>query len=285
MRFSWLLVTLFYVKTRLVAGYVYDADYLIPRECDLCLASTCPQLTYCVGEVVKDHCGCCQICSSDLFPKQPKKHLSETPVEEPATGALDSYENKSDDPCEKRRCPKFKVCMKNVQGLPICACPSSFVCKNHGNRGKSEEICGSDGQTYDSKCHLRIASCNAARRIKRKHEGVCTDADVAEINSMMERKDFNEIDFGKNIDKQEAEYLANINRAKKRRLRQKKKKEKKKRRQRKRERKERAKKKGNRRQKRMKRRNDGYNMYSKRYGYLIGKHTKWGRSQVRKSRI
>ena len=96
MRFSWLLVSLYCLKTLLVSGYVYDADYLIPRECDLCLASTCPQLTYCIGEVVKDHCGCCQICSSDLFPKKSAKQLPETPIEAlPATVTPEVEQNKS----------------------------------------------------------------------------------------------------------------------------------------------------------------------------------------------
>lgn len=201
----------------------------------------------------------------------------------------------SENPCEQRSCPKYKVCMINVQGLPICTCPSTFVCKSHGKnrKGIPSKVCGNDGLTYDSRCHLRIASCTSIRRIKRLHDGECTGAEKAEnridnnnnFGGNVQKSDMNELDFGRGIEKEDADYLATVNKAKRRRQRQKKKKDKRKRRQRKRERKERSKKKGSRRQKRMKRRNDGYNMYSKRYGYLIGKHTKWSRSQIRKSKI
>lgn len=49
------------------ASFEYDPDYLVPSECTPCDAKSCPQLTYCAGVVVKDHCGCCNRCSSDLF--------------------------------------------------------------------------------------------------------------------------------------------------------------------------------------------------------------------------
>jgi len=51
-------------------GYEYDTDYLMPSQCPPCDAKSCPQLTYCVGVVVKDHCGCCNRCSSELFQTQ-----------------------------------------------------------------------------------------------------------------------------------------------------------------------------------------------------------------------
>lgn len=48
-------------------SYEYDPEYLLPSVCPECEAKSCPQLTYCAGVVVKDHCGCCNRCSSDLF--------------------------------------------------------------------------------------------------------------------------------------------------------------------------------------------------------------------------
>lgn len=284
MKISLLVVLLSWLKAVLVSSYVYDPDYLVPPKCKPCDAKSCPQLTFCAGKVVKDHCGCCPRCSSDLF--QPHQTIQQT-ASNSETESPVGEEDISDNPCEKRQCPKFKVCMINVQGLPICTCPSTFVCKSHGKskEGVSTKICGSDGLTYDSRCHLRIASCNSIRRIKRLHDGECSKADHNNLVGEIERADTNEVDAGRGNVDVDAQYLANMDRAKKRRLRQKKKKDKRKRRQRKKERKGRNKKKGKKRQKRMKRRNEGYNMYSKRYGYLIGKHTKWSRSQVRKSRI
>ncbi|XP_045214703.2 follistatin-like [Mercenaria mercenaria] len=287
MRFWSRLAILYCLKAVLVSGYEFDADYLIPPKCQPCDAKSCPQLTFCAGKRVKDNCGCCPRCSSDLFQPHPRDPQPPPGAQLPSD-ATEVDENKADNPCDKRQCPKFKVCMINVQGLPICTCPSSYVCKNHGKKGKPEEVCGSDGITYDSRCHLRIASCNSARRIKRKHDGECTKEDLAEINAIerqVEKNKINQIDFGSNTGTQDAEYLAALNRAKKRRLRQKKKQDKKKKRKRKKQRKERSKKRGNKRQKRMKRRNEGYNMYSKRYGYLIGRNTRWSKSQIRKSRI
>ena len=86
---------------------------------------------------------------------------------------------KGEDVCAKRKCPKFKVCVKNIQGLAICACPSEFICRrtnpNKNGEATSVEICGTDGNTYTSRCHLKIANCNSYRRIKRHHDGPCID--------------------------------------------------------------------------------------------------------------
>lgn len=262
-----------------VSGYVYDPDYLVPPKCPPCDAKSCPQLTFCAGKEVKDHCGCCSRCTSGLF--QPHADVS-SENEKPTTLPALKTEVVTENPCSKRQCPKFKVCMINVQGLPICTCPSLFVCKRTGKKDKETikdtQLCGSDGITYESRCHLRIANCNSNRRIKRRHAGVCTASDLEEIRAdKLKPISPNEIDFSN-------DRLGNIT-GKKKRQRQEKK-GKKKNKNRKKERKERNKKKGKKRQKRMKRRNLAFQqVYPPSYEELIGKYTKWSSNQVRKSRI
>ncbi|CAG5133753.1 unnamed protein product, partial [Candidula unifasciata] len=48
--------------------------------------------------------------------------------------------------CDQVRCPKLKVCVVNMQGLPLCTCPSMYLCRGV----KAREVCGTDGQTYES---------------------------------------------------------------------------------------------------------------------------------------
>ncbi|XP_041351153.1 insulin-like growth factor-binding protein-like 1 [Gigantopelta aegis] len=135
-------------------------------KCGRCDKSRCPQLHYCVAEVVKDHCGCCAICSTDSYSEiSPRKRKH---------GA-----------CEQVKCPKFKVCMENIQGLPLCTCPSPYICRKRNKR----EVCGNDGNTYSSRCTMRIAACNTGRRIKLKHKGQCGGRSLAnEVNTKWKRK-------------------------------------------------------------------------------------------------
>lgn len=58
--------------------------------------------------------------------------------------------------------------MENMQGLPLCTCPNPFVC-----RGRRRQVCGQDGITYESRCHMRVISCHKAKRIKMAHKGAC----------------------------------------------------------------------------------------------------------------
>ncbi|XP_052831865.1 agrin [Octopus bimaculoides] len=128
-----------------------DAGQLLSRGCEL-KCKNCPQLQFCTGEVVKDHCGCCQVCSSDLY--QPHVRLTPLP-------------NKN-NACEKVKCPKFKVCKINLQGLPLCSCPSIYMC-----RRRRREVCGDDFTTYKSRCHMRVAACVADRKISVVSKGSC----------------------------------------------------------------------------------------------------------------
>lgn len=81
-------VLMSWLKAVLVSGvYVYDPDYLVPPKCQPCDAKSCPQLTFCAGKVVKDHCGCCPRCSSDLF--QPHQDVSQPAVEAETEGPVE----------------------------------------------------------------------------------------------------------------------------------------------------------------------------------------------------
>lgn len=118
-----------------------------PKECDV---SKCNKLSYCGGDIVKDECGCCSKCSSDTW-----KHPKVSSV-------------KQGGACEQVKCPKLKVCMENMQGLPLCTCPNLFIC-----RRSNKQVCGSDGNTYQSRCHMRVSSCTLGKRIRVQHRGTC----------------------------------------------------------------------------------------------------------------
>ncbi|KAK7103340.1 agrin-like [Littorina saxatilis] len=123
-------------------------------KCDVCVESRCPELHYCEGEPVKDHCGCCTVCSSSRYQPHP----------------LITNNEREGSACAQVKCPKFKVCMENVQSLPLCTCPSTYICRT---RKRARPVCGSDDVTYESRCYLRIAACNSATRIKVAKKGPC----------------------------------------------------------------------------------------------------------------
>ncbi|XP_052269317.1 uncharacterized protein LOC127870825 isoform X2 [Dreissena polymorpha] len=274
-------------------GYQFDDDYLVPPKCRACDVKSCPLLTFCAGVVLKDQCGCCQRCSSDLFQPHVQPYKSpppEMPTASPPTTTAPSLV----DVCERRQCPKFKLCVVNQQGLPICTCPSELICRrkrtrrNNRNKEGTADICGTDGVTYQSKCHLKVANCNSERRIKYKHDGVCTADDVSDARR---GKDKGESKPGKQIihklDQNTGE--EKLDKLEQKWLRKEKRKERK---QRRKEKQRKRKKdplsenyKRRTRNRRMKRRNEGYSVYPSNYDMLFESQTQWSSNQVRKSKI
>ena len=43
----------------------------VGNKCTKCDESKCPELQYCEGDAVKDHCSCCTVCSSSKFQPHP----------------------------------------------------------------------------------------------------------------------------------------------------------------------------------------------------------------------
>ena len=69
----------------------------------------------------------------------------------------------------KISCAKFQVCMLNIQGIPMCRCPTKFWCM----KGERNPVCGQDDVTYKSKCFLKMAECESGQNIPIKHRGKC----------------------------------------------------------------------------------------------------------------
>lgn len=144
-------ILLLWVDKVLTKGVLNQLDSTLSTCNETCLPEKCPKPEYCKGELVKDSCGCCSVCSTDN-----------------STHLYNNYKRKKGGACEQVSCPRKRVCMENMQGLPLCTCPNLLIC-----RRRRKPICGSDGNTYNSRCHMRVTSCNMKKRIKVKHKGVC----------------------------------------------------------------------------------------------------------------
>ena len=71
--------------------------------------------------------------------------------------------------CRTMQCPRHKVCLLNIQGLPMCRCPTVYHCRGLERR----PVCTVDGRTYRNKCFLRVDECAANRRMRVQHRGSC----------------------------------------------------------------------------------------------------------------
>ncbi|CAG0916159.1 unnamed protein product [Notodromas monacha] len=73
-----------------------------------------------------------------------------------------------DDPCFGVKCVPPRICMESKFG-PKCVCDIKCPSAIAG----SEAVCGSDKETYASKCFLQLRSCQTGRSLKVLHQGPC----------------------------------------------------------------------------------------------------------------
>ena len=80
------------------------------------------------------------------------------------------------DSCLDRICGPYEQCVEDSAGVASCLCQE---CDSGGRdeedgEGEEERVCGSDGITYFSLCHLQRASCTqGGQDIEALHQGPC----------------------------------------------------------------------------------------------------------------
>ena len=72
--------------------------------------------------------------------------------------------------CDRKFCAFGAECVvNNDSGQAACRC----ITHCDVTVTSATAVCGSDNSTYDSKCHLRVVSCNQRRRIRVRWRGTC----------------------------------------------------------------------------------------------------------------
>ena len=73
------------------------------------------------------------------------------------------------DSCLDRICGPYEQCVEDAGGVASCVCQEC-----DGGAEDEERVCGSDGITYFSLCHLQRASCTQGQEdIEALHQGPC----------------------------------------------------------------------------------------------------------------
>ncbi|CAI5441603.1 unnamed protein product [Caenorhabditis angaria] len=68
--------------------------------------------------------------------------------------------------CESQKCDFYSSCVVGTNGKATCQCPDYCT-------GEHREVCGTDGVTYSSECHLRKSACHYKKFIVTAFEGKC----------------------------------------------------------------------------------------------------------------
>ena len=118
-------------------------------------------------------------------PVKKEKYVKQTPTEKSKLYERDSLTGVliviasfiSEAVCEDIQCPRNKICLLNIQNIPICRCPSAYYCRRQHLKGFRKEgdshLCGRDGKTYRNRCLLQVAECALNKKIRVAHRGKC----------------------------------------------------------------------------------------------------------------
>ncbi|XP_066966425.1 agrin-like [Macrobrachium rosenbergii] len=71
------------------------------------------------------------------------------------------------DACKGIDCGEFGMCEVDSEGFGRCSCHTNC------SQALGGQVCGSDGETYASECHLHMKACSSQNQIKVSHKGNC----------------------------------------------------------------------------------------------------------------
>lgn len=79
--------------------------------------------------------------------------------------------------CANISCEYYSVCKSQGIGQAgICVCPSDCIEEDQDVvivESEGKKVCGTDGQTYPSECHMKIAACKKQQYIVVANKGDC----------------------------------------------------------------------------------------------------------------
>ncbi|EDO40386.1 predicted protein, partial [Nematostella vectensis] len=147
-------------------------------ECDPCSRVKCKEDRHCVVDMdMKPKCICpseseCPltvdtVCGTDkssylnecvMKARACRKEKSVTVAHRGFCGACSLAK-----PCEHRA-----KCISNTDGTLTCTCRKEENCP-----GRADYVCGSDGNSYFTECHMDATACRESRDITVKHKGPC----------------------------------------------------------------------------------------------------------------
>lgn len=81
-------------------------------------------------------------------------------------------------PCQHLNCTQFQHCRMNSDGQAMCVCPAPC-------QPIMRPVCGSDGKSYDSECHLQRESCLMDLSVTIKHAGPCHPEGETKCSSVL----------------------------------------------------------------------------------------------------
>ncbi|KAI0243315.1 Insulin-like growth factor-binding protein-related protein 1 [Lamellibrachia satsuma] len=125
----------------------------VPADCTTCDRKACVRASGCVAGVMKDRCGCCDVCAKAEFElcDHPRVYQSGEVFGE----CGDKLECRVRDDLEAGD-PAEAMCYCTVEG----------------------ELCGSDGVDYDNLCRLMAAAVVKRQKITISNKGPCKSAPV-----------------------------------------------------------------------------------------------------------
>lgn len=113
------------------------------------------------------------VCGTDGRSYRNVCRLKKRACRRPSSSLTVAYHGYCQSSCEKIQCPTGKYCLLDQNLSPHCVrcsprCPPKTP-------GTSRQVCGADGITYQSDCHLREAACKKGKAIPIAYKGRCKD--------------------------------------------------------------------------------------------------------------